>query len=355
MLRLAIIAAALAAFAAFVALNLDNWRTGRVESEPLDLVSGGPAVAPAGRIWVDTDAACGTTERADPDDCLAIAWLASRGADIVGISTSFGNASGEVVGRTTGALASHLIEAGAPVPTPRTGAAAPLPANAALPPGVVALRAALAEGPLTILALGPLTNVAAALDGRPDLQPAVTRIVAVMGRRRGHLFHPSEGRADHPLLGHGPIFRDLNFSVDPEAVRSALAMDVPLSLVPYDAARTIRLTTADIDGLARADPAFAQAPRWTRDWLEFWETTVGLPGFYPFDLVAAAYVVDPGVFDCAEVRAEVAREWAFWLMPRSGLLVGNGPSARTPPVLYCPQAAAGLHGLLTRGAPARGS
>ena len=63
---------------------------------------GGPAVAPPGRIWIDTDAACGATTRTDPDDCLAILWLAERGVDIIGISTSFGNAPGDVVADRTG-------------------------------------------------------------------------------------------------------------------------------------------------------------------------------------------------------------------------------------------------------------
>lgn len=348
MLPKTLLVTALAALVAFVLLNLETWRTGRVHTEPLNLVHGGPTVAPAGRLWIDTDAACGVPGRTDPDDCLAIAWLAAQGDEIAGISSSFGNAPGDVVADTAAALARTLAEAGKPVPRPVVGAAVPLGPGAPDPPAVEALRTALAEDPLTILALGPLTNVAAALEGRPDLQEAVTRIVAVMGRRRGHLFHPSEGRGEHPLLGHGPIFRDLNLAVDPEAAREVLAMDVPLTLVPYDAARRVEITGEDIDRLARAAPAFAAAPEWTRDWLAFWDETVGLPGFYPFDWMAAAYVRDPGRFDCAPVRAEVAREWVFGVMPRQGLFVSGAPLERTPPVLYCPRADPGLHDILTR-------
>ena len=80
-----------------------QWQTGRLDLAPLVLVPGGPAVAPTGRIWIDTDAACGAAGRTDPDDCLAILRLVSRGANIVGVSTSFGNANGDVVaGRVAG-------------------------------------------------------------------------------------------------------------------------------------------------------------------------------------------------------------------------------------------------------------
>lgn len=55
------------------------------------------------------------------------------------------------------------------------------------------LRQALAEGPLTVLALGPLTNVATALEGQPDLAGNLQRVVAVMGQRRGICSTPRKG------------------------------------------------------------------------------------------------------------------------------------------------------------------
>ena len=175
-----LIAVLLAAAAVFVATQWDLWRTGRDELAPLALVPGGPAVKPMSRIWIDTDAACGATARTDPDDCLAILWLVARKADIPGISTSFGNASGKVVKERVQVLAAEMARGGLRVPPIFDGHAEPLSGDARQPPGVIALQAALESGPLTILALGPMTNVAAALKERPDLQRNVTRIVAVM-------------------------------------------------------------------------------------------------------------------------------------------------------------------------------
>jgi hypothetical protein len=70
------IAVLLTAITLFAATQWSLWLTGRGDLAPLPLVSGGPKVEPTSRIWVDTDAACGANARTDPDDCLAILWLA---------------------------------------------------------------------------------------------------------------------------------------------------------------------------------------------------------------------------------------------------------------------------------------
>lgn len=335
----------------FVGSQWQFWQDGRDDLAPLPLVSGGPMVDPMNRIWIDTDAACGATPRTDPDDCLAILWLVSRRADIVGISTSFGNAPGKVVQERAATLVSQLTRSGLPVPPLFHGHARPSSSDPLQPPGVVALRKALESGPMTILALGPLTNVAAALKGRPDLNRNVTRIVAVMGHQRGHLFHPTEGKGTNALFGHGPIFPDLNLSADPASVSPILATRIPITLIPYDAARSTLITAADLDNLARRGPPYRWVASLARRWLAFWNDVVGLPGFYPFDWVAAAYLSDPGLFDCAKVGARVTREWTFWFIPRASLVIDGLPTdnarARSH-LLYCPEADASLHDVMTK-------
>lgn len=305
-----------------------GWRTGRLPAPPLELIDGGPAVTLSRRLWIDTDAACGDTPKTDPDDCLAIAWLFAKGQDIAGISTSFGNASADVVARTVRVLGETRQDRGMSSIPVWQGAMAPIEKEKYLQPAHKALRAALEQGPLTILALGPLTDIALTLEDRPDLRRNVVRLVAVMGHRPGHIFHPSEASGRGTLLGHGPIFRDLNFGKDPAAASSVLRMQLPITLLPYDLARHVHITGQDLDRISRQGPAFEWAASRSRSWLSYWQDQIGQRGFYPFDWMAAAYAIAPGLFDCAETNAWIANEWMFWLYPRPALLVG--PDASVP-------------------------
>lgn len=332
-----------------VVAQSSTWTTGRISNDPLKLSIGSPDVDRASRVWIDTDAACGATPRTDPDDCFAIVWLSSHGFNIVGISTSFGNADGNVVEQTVHTLVAKMTQNGMPNILMWKGLAAPrTEGGISTEKGVTELQAALEAGPLTILALGPLTNVAAALESKPDLQGNVSQIVAVMGHRPGHLFHPTEGKGADALLGHGPIFRDLNFAVDPAAAELVLTMNLPLVLVPYDAAHGLMITGPDLDLFSHQGPVQQQLTETARGWLAFWNNDIGLPGFYPFDWVAAAFLVEPNSFRCAKTMARVSWEWAFWFIPRKGLLIGGAPlgSDTRNGVIYCPDTTTSLHDFL---------
>ena len=319
--------------ALLLAMPVPVWRTGRLPAPPLPVMEHGPKVEISDRLWIDTDAGCGLDRRADPDDCLALMLLAlAPEIEIAGISTVFGNANLEDTDRTARTLADKLRNDGAQIPGVMRGAAA---TGAAPTQAQAGLRDALSDGPLTILALGPLTNIAAALEGRPDLQGNVVRIVVVMGRRPGHIFHPSEGDGGSMLFGHGPVFRDLNFDKDRAAATKLIDMDLPMSLVPYDAARGISVTNADLDQIAQSGSAGSWVASGTRGWLDFWQDDIGLDGFHPFDLLAGAYVLRPELFDCAAASAWIGHDERLnnvWFFDPVALQVGL-PSERPGDVL----------------------
>jgi inosine-uridine nucleoside N-ribohydrolase len=245
--------------------------------------------------------------------------------EIAGISVTAGNAPLDIVEDTTRALVAQ------------TGRTLAIHGGSA---AQKALQEALAEGPLTVLALGPLTNLAAVLRERPALASRVAHLVAVMGRRPGHVFHPSEGAGRGMLFGHGPVFRDFNFALDVDAASFIVNLGLPMSLVPYDAARGIELTEADLDRLAAPGGLRAWVAQRARGWLEYWRTDIGRAGFFPFDLIAAAYVAEPSWFKCARVRAWVGQDKTLFIPFRwsSALLVtphdpaGEDGSSLT---LYC--------------------
>jgi inosine-uridine nucleoside N-ribohydrolase len=320
-IRIAAVAAAVLVAALFTfALPIEGWRTGDQGLAPLDSVPEAATPPFPRRVWIDTDAACGHSARTDPDDCFAIALLLrSPEIDVVGISTVAGNASREVVDATTRAL---LTQRGFAVL--RT----------------TELKVALEQGPLTILALGPLTNIAAVLREHPELRKNVSRLVAVMGRRPGHLFHPAEGAGGGMLFGHGPVFRDFNFALDPGAAAQVLAINLPVSFVPYDAARGIELTAADLDRMESSLPRIVER---SRGWLDYWRTHIGRAGFYPFDLLAAAYVVEPTLLRCTPVRAWVGEDHTLFWTPQALLVEPDANGA----ALYCGRARDDANGRIT--------
>ena len=262
---------------------------------------------PAMRVWIDTDAACGHRATADPDDCFAL-WMLTKAPQFVvaGVSTVFGNApladTDRIVRRVLersnrGDLPqlvhrgfAHAIEEVTPEP---------------MPGGVLAIREALREGPLRIIALGPLSNIAAAIHDQPALARNVVEVVAVMGKREGHLFHPSEGARLNLLFGHGPIFSDVNFSRDVVAARMVMGAGVRITLLPYELARQVSLTGDDLSRFERTGGTLGWIARSSRGWLAYWRAVVGRDGFYPFDLLAAVYAIDDRHLGCAREPARV--------------------------------------------------
>lgn len=326
-------------------LPVQSWRTGQDEWIALTTLGPEQRAALPRRLWIDTDAACGQGSWTDPDDCLALFMLLQlQGVEIVGISTVFGNASLAVTDEVARELIRRHREAGGREVAVYSGCARATSNCNADNEAVAALRAAIAAGPLTILALGPLTNVAQALQSDPARRPDV-QVVAVMGRRPGHRFHPTEGRSTSAMLfGHGPVFSDLNLRLDPQAAASVLAAAVPVTLVPYEAARSVHFGEEDLTRIAAQGELGAWVEARSRDWLAQWRRSVGLGAFYPFDLVAAMYLAAPERFACARVLAWVGRDFRRSVFERDPALLvtqDEPPDAGVvamAPATYCTEA-----------------
>jgi inosine-uridine nucleoside N-ribohydrolase len=108
--------------------------------------------------------------------------------------------------------------------------------------GAVALMADLlhaAPVPVTLVAIGPLTNIALLLAAHPEVKPRIDRIV-IMG---GHLGGPAA---------------EFNIHSDPEAARRVLVEeDVPTTLVPLDLTLRAAVDSAWLATLAAAGPRCA--------------------------------------------------------------------------------------------------
>lgn len=245
------------------------------------------------RVWIDTDPAIGEPER-DVDDGFALLQaFRSPELDIRGVSVVFGNAPFD----QGLPIARHLVREWGPEGLRVFGGASSAEARGRETDATRALAEALRQGPLTILALGPATNVATVIERHPELAKRIVRIVAVAGRRPGQRF--TTGNAN--VKGH----RDFNFELDPKAFRVLIASKVPLVLTPFEISSRIWIDAADLDRLAKGPRAAQALATPAKAWLGLWQRLFSVNGFNPFDTLAVGYAVSPTSFGCETLPIEI--------------------------------------------------
>jgi inosine-uridine nucleoside N-ribohydrolase len=245
-------------------------------------------------VWIDTDPAIGEPER-DVDDGLALVQaFHSPELEIRGVSVVFGNAA---LDRGL-PIARRLVHDFGPPRLKVFGGAAKASDSAHETDASRALAAALRREPLTILALGPVTNVATVLAKHPDLASRVTRVIAVAGRRPGQRFTTGTTNA----AGH----RDFNFELDSGGFQVLLDSKVEIVLAPFEISSKIWLDGADLDRLEASRSAAARVlvPP-ARAWRSLWTRLFGVDGFNPFDTLAVAYAVSSEGFVCETLGARI--------------------------------------------------
>ncbi len=148
-----------------------------------------------------------------------------------------------------------------------------------------------AEGPeLTIVALGPLTNIAQAVRRAPDTM-----------RRLGHLIVMG-GAVTVP--GNVTPTAEFNIYVDPQAAAIVAAAGIRSTWIPLDVTRQVRLTKSFLDQhLKRQNTPRAQAIRQlTRNLLHGRHRSQGMPLHDP---LALAVAIDPEVVTCTALPFQV--------------------------------------------------
>jgi inosine-uridine nucleoside N-ribohydrolase len=237
------------------------------------------------RIWIDTDPAI-TAGNGEVDDAFAlIQALRSPEFEIVGISAVFGNTGID----HTYAMAREIVRRAGRDDVPvycGSGIEGDRSGNAATD----GLNVALADAPLTILALGPLTTIAAAL-----LQPEANRahvdeLVFVGGRRQGLEFRATPSQ-EKP-------FRDMNFECDPAAAAALLELNIPITLAGWEVCSQMWLTPSDLDHLRDEGDACAHwLSESARTWQRDWQRDFAAPGFTPFDTLAVGWLIMPEAYE----------------------------------------------------------
>ncbi|RJQ71879.1 nucleoside hydrolase [Pseudonocardiaceae bacterium YIM PH 21723] len=252
------------------------------------------------------------------DDAFALALVAaSPEADLRAVTTVFGNVG---LARTTDnarRLLSLLgrsdvpVAAGAarPLIHPQPGGAGsvhgedglgaqssslPRPSGSTERRGAVQLIADVlrtSKQPVTIAAIGPLTNIALLLAAYPELKPRINRLV-VMG-----------GGFQQGNVGDGAEF---NLWCDPEAAHRVLAEeDVPTTLVPLDLTMSCLVEPGWIQALRVQSSTGARLAAMTAPVSRFYRERHGIEQIALHDAVALLEALQPGTLACKRQHVDI--------------------------------------------------
>ncbi|HHW83936.1 MAG TPA: nucleoside hydrolase [Actinomycetales bacterium] len=171
---------------------------------------------------------------------------------------------------------------------PRTGRAAQLMVD----------RVVANPGEITIVAIGPFTNLATAMLLEPSLAQAAAGIVVMGGYFTGHM---------RDLAAPG----DFNVWADPEAAAIVLASGARLRMVGLDVTYQVRMVAEEAQRLARSAGAFAPfagecALGWIETLRERYPDSAHHGSFPLHDPLAVAAVAHPELLTWEPAHVEVA-------------------------------------------------
>jgi inosine-uridine nucleoside N-ribohydrolase len=271
-----------------------------------------PAEMP-GRLSLIIDTDAGT------DDLVAIAYLLARpDVEIDAITTVNGIAHAEAGARNIQRLlraANRRVDVFVGQDAPLEGRdafpaawrqqadeMAMLPAAAGRRPprpdavAAILTRLRTSSSPISLLALGPLSNVAAALEREPRTMAKVEQIV-IMG---GAIDVPGNA----PDNAQNPV-AEWNMYVDPTAASLVFRAGLPITLVPLDATSNVPIDRPFVSGFG----SLPRPPlgRLASQLLESAGEMIDANAYYAWDPLAAVAVTNESVLETRAQKVEVIR------------------------------------------------
>ena len=153
------------------------------------------------------------------------------------------------------------------------------------------MRAPADERPLTLVAVGPLTNVALALEREPGIVGRIDRI-AIMGGAIG--------------LGNWTPSAEFNIFADPEAAQAVLGSGVPITLVPLEVTHRALATEAVIGRIAElGSPVSEMSVALMRYFAETYQRVFGFDAPAVHDPCAVAAVIDAALVPTRRMNVAV--------------------------------------------------
>jgi inosine-uridine nucleoside N-ribohydrolase len=175
---------------------------------------------------------------------------------------------------------------------------------------------------VTVVALGPLTALARALDLNPELPNLVHRIVCL-----GGAWHEP---------GNASAVAEFHFYCDPIAARTVLRCGAPVTLIPLDVTRKLVFSPTDLLELPAPESRVSQFLRRIVPYgIRATANLYGIEGFHLKDVLGIAAVALPGAVSTrphavdVETRGDLTRgmsvvdvRWGSTAKPNVDLAVG---------------------------------
>lgn len=152
---------------------------------------------------------------------------------------------------------------------------------------------------LTIIAIGPLTNLAQAWKKDSKSLAKVGSIVSMGGAFR--------------VPGNtGPV-AEFNYFVDPDAAHVLLNTGLPITIVPLDLTHQIVLMRGEMEHRAKRRPSRLASTilHFTKFYMRYHRKTDGFYGAYLHDPIAVAVAIDPTLVRTRSVHIDVETEGRY--------------------------------------------
>jgi inosine-uridine nucleoside N-ribohydrolase len=238
------------------------------------------------------------------DDAIALLLaLASPELDLAGVTTVAGN---QTLQKTTANAIRVLDHVGRPEVPVAAGADRPLVRaryvadyvhgetgldGPDLPPAarepakehaIDFMAARASDAPLTLVAVGPLTNVALFLARYPELQDRIERVVLMGG-----------------AIAEGNVTPAAEFNIwaDPEAAERVFQSGLDVTMVGLDVTHKALFRQEHADALAAAGKAGRLVADLFGFYVQFHRSQYGWDGTPIHDAVAVAHVIDPSILE----------------------------------------------------------
>ena len=152
-------------------------------------------------------------------------------------------------------------------------------------------------GSVTLVPIGPLTNIAAAFRQAPDVIARVGRIV-MMG---GAYFE----------VGNVTPAAEFNIFVDPLAAAEVFAAGVDLVVMPLDVTHCALTSRAWVEGMRASGRVGEVVASWTDFFERYDRAKYGHDGAPLHDPCAVAYLIAPELFSGRRINVEIETEGRF--------------------------------------------